>query len=159
MWPNLVRCNQPCHLFWLDSLSVIKVALDPVGTEDLDISTIQRTTWIYIYISSLHMYREEKEWLGHHYRGDPSFREYYNTRNQKSQRAQGRITISMHKNCRPEKTARLMECIQQAWRSCWCTGCGSQGISSGQILSTIMFHIRDIWREMSMQNENWLIAN
>jgi hypothetical protein len=22
-----------------------------------------------------------------------------------------------------------------------------------------MFHVSDIWREMSMQNENWLIAN
>jgi hypothetical protein len=44
-----VECNQPCHLFWLDSLSVInKAALDLVGTEDLGISAIQRTTWIHV---------------------------------------------------------------------------------------------------------------
>jgi hypothetical protein len=67
-----VKCNQLSHLFWLDSLSVInKAALDPVGTEDLGISTIQRTTWIYMYHH--YMYLEKKEWLGHHNRGDPSF--------------------------------------------------------------------------------------
>jgi hypothetical protein len=44
-----VECNQPCHLFWLDSLSVInKAALDPDGIDDLGLTIIQRTTWIHV---------------------------------------------------------------------------------------------------------------
>jgi hypothetical protein len=71
-----VKSNQPSHLFWLDSLSVInKAALDPVGTED--------PGHIYRTEDDVDLKRNDLDIT--YYRGDhPHYRLNTRPRNQKS---------------------------------------------------------------------------